>query len=68
MPMNLSGWLGAEPIASERVMFCRTYKGLESKGLIERCNVWGESNRASHLKLTEAGEEAAKELAAEAVS
>jgi len=68
IPLNLSGWIGHYPDASESVMFSRTYRSLEDKGLPERINLGGYSRTTSHLKLTEAGDQAAKELAAEAVS
>ncbi|MDP6117336.1 MAG: hypothetical protein QGF00_34845 [Planctomycetota bacterium] len=36
IPLNLSGWLGHSPSASESVMYSRAYKSLEEKGLIEK--------------------------------
>ena len=56
VPMNLGGWIGHPPTASEAVMYHREYHRLEAMGLIERYNFYG-GRRTSHLSLTEAGEE-----------
>jgi len=64
VPMNLGGWIGHLPTASETVMYCREYQRLEGLGLIERHNSYG-GHRTSHLRLTEAGEQVAQVLLAE---
>ncbi len=61
--MNSADWLGNSPTPGDSVLMCRAYARLEKLGLLERCNL-GYSDRTSHLKLTEAGDEMAKELAA----
>jgi hypothetical protein len=57
VPLDLSGWLGRQPTASDCVTFCRIYARLEAKGLIERHG----HGRTSHVSLTAAGERIAKE-------
>ena len=63
VPMNLGGWIGHPPSASEAVMYHREYHRLEAMGLIERYNFSG-GRRTSHLALTEAGEEVADAILA----
>ena len=58
VPMNLGGWIGHPPSASEAVMYHREYHRLEAMGLIERYNFFG-GRRTSHLALTQFGEEVA---------
>ncbi|MFM9963598.1 MAG: hypothetical protein ACKV2Q_20515 [Planctomycetaceae bacterium] len=63
VPMNAGEWIGHTPTPSEAVMLHRAYKRLESAGLLERSNQSGYSDRTSHLRLSEAGEEMARQLA-----
>ena len=64
VPINLHGWIGRQPTASEFVLFHREYVRLEGMGLIQRVNLVG-GRRTTHLKLTAAGERAAAGLLAE---
>jgi hypothetical protein len=64
VPLDLHGWLGRSPTASEFVLFHREYVRLEGMGLIQRVNLVG-GRRTTHLKLTAAGERAAAGLLAE---
>jgi hypothetical protein len=64
VPINLHGWIGRQPTASEFVLFHREYVRLASMGLIERISRYS-SRRTTHLKLTAAGERVAARLLAE---
>jgi hypothetical protein len=61
VPVNLAGWLGRMPTASERVLFHREYLRLEGMGLLERVNIHG-GRRTTHLRLTAAGVRVAQQL------
>jgi hypothetical protein len=61
VPMNPAEWIGRTPTNSDSVMLCRTYKRLESLGLVERVNVWGGA-KTTHVKLTADGEAMARQL------
>jgi hypothetical protein len=61
--VNLACWIGHTPTPSERVMYCRAYSRLERLGLLERANLYGYSEKASHLRLTEEGKAIARQLA-----
>ena len=60
--MNLTGWLGRSPSASDKVAASRAYGRLESLGLICR-HAWAGSNRTSALSLTDEGTKLAAKLA-----
>ena len=64
VPINLHGWIGRQPTASEFVLFHREYVRLGDMGLVERISRYG-SRRTTHLKLTAAGERVAARLLAE---
>lgn len=60
--LNLAGWIGHAPSPSESVMFHRAYKRLEALRLVDRVNLYGYSERTSHLRLTDAGERIARRI------
>ncbi|MBN1554423.1 MAG: hypothetical protein JXA11_06735 [Phycisphaerae bacterium] len=63
VPINLAGWIGRTPTESEFVTYHRTYKRLETSGLLERVNFYG-GRRSSHIKLTPVGRTVARNLQA----
>ncbi|MCG3180932.1 MAG: hypothetical protein BIFFINMI_03297 [Phycisphaerae bacterium] len=68
VPINLEGWLGRQPTASDRVMYCRELDRLEIMGLLRRLNFYTDRRtmrRASHVRLTATGLEVAERLLAE---
>jgi hypothetical protein len=61
--MNLRGWLGHRPSPAEAMGCCFQYAMLERRGLIEKHRLYG-GRRTTHLKLTEDGEQVARDLVA----
>ncbi|WP_166827356.1 helix-turn-helix domain-containing protein [Thalassoroseus pseudoceratinae] len=67
---DLADWLNRPPSHSETVSFSRTLKRLEADGLLRRVNCCSTERRfrTTHVRLTEAGCELAKQLFAETIS
>ena len=61
VPMDVASWLGHEPTNSDRVLVHRDIVRLEDMGLLARCNVYG-GRRATHIRLTDAGQGMAETL------
>lgn len=64
VPLNCGYWIGEELTPAVRQACRRALEKLEAAGLIERFARWG--GNLTHAKLTDAGEQAAKALTAEA--
>lgn len=58
-----AAWLGATMTASLRMGVSRDYAAMERAGLLDRVALGHDGATTTHLQLTEAGEQAARELA-----